>query len=83
MEQMLVVLCRVALAAIVCRLVFRLVLLWAILFLIKIDLSPPTQDPESGVMYLVVAFKVFDVYFVVFFKKCFLQADYCRMYFCL
>ena len=40
------------------------------------------QNHESYVMYVIVAFKVFDIYVVVFFEKCFLQADYNRIFIC-
>lgn len=69
-EQILIVL---YLAAIAWRLVFLLILHWGISFIIKIDTTP--RDPESSVMYVVITFKGFDIYLVVFFKKCSLQAD--------
>ena len=61
-EEIFIVLCKVALAIIACMLMFRLILIWGISILIKIDILP-SQNSESGVKNVIVAFKIFDILF--------------------
>ena len=70
-EQIAVVLCKVAEIATACRGVLMLILLWGMFFLIRIDTPPEALSPMSCM--LVVLLIIFHVCFIIAFLKCFLE----------